>query len=419
MPSLIDTFPHLSEGLDTLNAFVREEFQSQLELFGIELYEKQRSCSSPKPPSCAPLSLKEEQQGSKQGLALLKEGKVACLILAGGQGTRLGFHGPKGLLPVTNVFEKTLFRFVFEKIVAASSLSTRPLKVGIMTSSHNYRETIAYLEENHYFGLAKKHVHVFVQSHLPMLNENDEWFLHAPGRLATAPDGNGGALHQLQQSGIADEWIKFGVEYINVLPIDNPLADPFDLDLLGAKSELCIKAITKNSPEESIGVLGEENGRVRVVEYSELPKAKQDWKIGYSGLFCIRIHLLEELSMHISSLPWHIAKKKALCFRNGETREIEVKKFETFIFDLFPQIENPKVILSPRAECFAPIKRAEDLSEVRKALLTYDQKKLSQITGLPKSKKKFELDPAFYYPSPELLSQWQNKSPPDTDYIYP
>lgn len=351
------------------------------------------------------------------GNKLLQEGKVGCIILAGGHGTRLGSAHPKGMFPVSLVKKKSLFQLFCEKSVAAAHQAGTSLPVAIMTSPHNHAETRAFLEAHQHFGLKKEECSLFTQGTLPYLDEAGNWFSEAPGLLAEGADGNGLALFHFFRSGIWEKWKQRGIEQVNLILIDNPLADPFDPSLLGYQvkehNDVTVKAILRKSPEEKVGVLGKKEEKLCVVEYFELPEKDMRWKLANISLFCFSMSFIEKCAQDPKlSLPWHTSEKKF--------QEKKIWKYETFIFDLLPYAQRASVLLFPREEVYAPLKNASgenSLKDVQAALQAKDRRTFAQVTGIAPPMRGFELDVAFSYPTPSLLKKWKGKELPNTDYI--
>ncbi len=295
------------------------------------------------------------EKKKKIGQELLKEGAVGCLIVAGGQGSRLGFDGPKGLYPL--VGEKTLFQLILEK-----GCKGRP--VAIMTSPTNHKATVDYFLKNDSFGLGDK-LSIFLQSELPILQDDGRLFMENATKLATGPNGNGIALQRLVEEGIAEKWRESGVRYITLIPVDNPLADPFDPELIGhhhlTESEVTVKCIKRGDPNEKVGVMVETPRGVEVVEYSELPDQVRNSKLDNGALeypcanislFCFSLPFAERVALE--ELPLHLAHKKVKSIEG----EIMGWKFETFIFDVLPLAKKVTALVYPRERCFAPLKEA-------------------------------------------------------------
>lgn len=361
----------------------------------------------------------------------IRKGKVGCLVLAGGQGTRLGFEGPKGLYPISLFKNKSFFQLIAEKTLAAGKQADKALSVAIMTSPLNHQETVAYFEKNNFFGLSKEQVHFFSQDMLPFLNEQKKLFLSSPSTIAKGPNGNGLALQAFWKSGIGLEWKNLGIEYVNSILIDNPLADPFDAELIGFhashRNAITLKCVEKKEAHERVGVIVKEDQHVKVVEYTELPKelseAKDDqghliFRCANISLFCWSMDFIEEQMK--ASLPLHVCLKKSPCLENREP--ILAWKFEYFIFDLLLLTNRIHALLYPRSQTFAPLKDRlgpYNPKEVQKALLARDLEILSEITGQPMPSKKVELACDFYYPTPALRQSWYGRQDIIEGYVNP
>ncbi len=295
---------------------------------------------------------------AQKGQALIAAGKVGCIILAGGQGSRLGASVPKGMVPVLE--EKTLFQLFLERTAAASDRYGCPLSLAIMTSPLNHKESLAYLQDHAFFGA--KQVDLFEQEMLPLLDDQGN-------PLTEGPAGNGEVFKYFVRSGLFKQWQERGIEYIHVILVDNPLADPFDPELCGFHAEMhaqiTLKGVKKEDPEEKMGVILEEEGKIRVVEYSEASETlkRLPGLIGNTSLFCFSMDFVQTAAS--ASLPWHIVQKEIVV---GEKR-IKGWKFETFIFDLLEYASKIEVLVYPRNKTYAPLKSLADLANL-KALLT-------------------------------------------------
>ncbi len=258
--------------------------------------------------------------------------KLACVVLAGGMGSRLGLSGPKGAVRVPAYGNKTLFDIMLEK--------TEGLPVAVMTSPLNHNETQK--------ALSGSSVELFSQEMLPVLDESGNWIGKKP---LSAPDGNGKVFANLAKAGILERWKKQGIQYISIISIDNPKADPknvLQLSSLENGADLAVSAIEAHIPDEKTGVLALNKGHLHVAEYSE---QQIEGPYRYPGLFACTLPFAEKAAQ--CSIPWHLAYKK---FENRD-----VWKFEYFIFDLFQYAKSFKIVYQPRKDCFAPIKVKEDL----------------------------------------------------------
>jgi UDP-N-acetylglucosamine/UDP-N-acetylgalactosamine diphosphorylase len=338
----------------------------------------------------------------KVGRELVSQGKVACLVVAGGEGTRLGFEGPKGAYPISVVKQKSLFQLLAQKVLAASKQAGKALMLAVMTSPSNHKQTKEILSKL----LPKEQLFIFKQSTLPFLTEEGKPF-------SKGPDGNGKALHHLVESKILEKWKMMGVEIVNFTLIDNPLADPFDFELAAllhqTGADVCMKCILKQSNEEKVGLVVEKENKVQVVEYSEIDGVHDELTIANLSLFAFSVPFIERISKEV--IPAHKAWKKTL-FHGKEKMGF---KQEYFIFDLLPFSKKTEVILYPREECFAPLKnKVGDASPetVKAALQAQDKKIFEMITGKAPKEGAFELSQEFYYPTKELLTKWRGKESP-------
>jgi len=347
---------------------------------------------------CYTVSPEQRQLGER----ILREGKAACLLLAGGQGSRLGGTKVKGMMPVSVVLQKSLFQIFCERALFASHAYGKKMFLGIMTSSGNHEETVSFLEENCYFGLDKEQLFFFQQEDLPLRDKEGHILYDARGNIEVAPNGNGRALHLFYERGFWEKLHQHGVEYLQIVPIDNALADPFDRDFLGfhvsQRLEASIQAVERK-PGENVGVLVQKEGKVQVVEYSEWSEnldVNQKKLLGNTGLYCFSFAFIASLVKEREELPLHMAWK---C-RNPTTQE-KVGKSEFFLFDVFSYAKKTAVLVRPRKECFSPLKQKEgidSLDTVKRDLQNYDQDLFLRVVSRDPPDQPFELSQAFRYP---------------------
>ncbi len=213
------------------------------------------------------------------------------------------------------------------------------------------------------------------------------------GGVLKGPDGNGSVFEAFIQAGLKEKWKEKGIELVNIVPIDNPLADPFDCDLFGYLSrlnlQLAVKAIFRKDPEESVGVLVENRGKIYVVEYTELSNEEKNRRTAQGTLVhpCANITLfamkLDEIKHY--PLPLHLAHKLIRCREDVNPLKPNAWKFEKFIFDIFPFIEKIGVLVYPREKCFAPLKNLKGNDSVETV-----QKALEEMEKPPEQQKKDE-----------------------------
>lgn len=313
-----------------------------------------------------------------EGEAALRQGKVAAFTVAGGQGTRLGYDGPKGTFPVTPITRKSLFAVFAEKIRAAGARYGRPLHWFVMTSHQNHGATEEYFTSNQFFGLDRGRVHFFRQGRMPAVDFSGKILLEAPGSIALSPDGHGGSLRALERSGAVDLMASEGIDTISYFQVDNPLVRFIDPAFIGwhrmRSSEMSSKMVPKAYPEEKVGVFCHQKGGLVVLEYSDLPLDFQRQTDASGGLRykagSIAIHMLDRefvrrlaRSGSDASLPFHRADKKIPTIdAAGQPVKPEKPngiKFEMFVFDALPFARNPVVIETLRADDFSPVKNAQ------------------------------------------------------------
>lgn len=435
---------HLLAGYDHLSQEQKQQFGQQVHKYGRALLQRQHDLlfSTVKVQHPFEPVQKYAHAGSDAdralGEELIRQGKVACMMLAGGQGSRLGVNGPKGAVSVSPIKGKSLFQLFCERSRSASQRAGRPLHLAIMTSPLNHTSTKEFFESHRHFNLPSSHLHFVEQSVLPFCDDRGNWLLERPGKLAEGPDGNGNALHLLYREGLYEKWRSEGIEYVNVILVDNPLADPFDAELIGyhcrMQTDVIVKAVPRVSASEKMGVVVSSNGKICVVEYSELSNddllalnsdGTPRCSVANTSLFSFHMDFIQRIATDPECiLPLHLARKQApilLTTAQGSCIELaKVWKYETFIFDLLPYARQVGVLLYPRDLSYAPLKNAsgeKSLQTVQEALLAFDRHIYSTLSGLPSPATPFELHPSFYYPTPDLASQWKGKELPSVSYV--
>jgi UDP-N-acetylglucosamine/UDP-N-acetylgalactosamine diphosphorylase len=304
----------------------------------------------------------------------LRAGKIGTILVAGGQGTRLGFDHPKGLLPIGPVSGASLFQILLEKIGAISRRYNGPLPLYIMTSDATHTETDDFLKTNRWFGLPPENVKLFCQGVMPAVDAATGKILLADkNSLALNPDGHGGMLAALDRTGMLDDIQRRGLAHLFYFQVDNPLAPICDLHFLGhhllAGSEMSTLAIAKRDALERVGNIVRIDGRTQIIEYSDLPddiarKTNDDvglkfWA-GNTAIHLFDVAFLNRAASDEHALPLHVARKKVPYINEQGARvepaEPNAIKFERFIFDLLPVAERAIVVEADAAVAFAPVK---------------------------------------------------------------
>jgi UDP-N-acetylglucosamine/UDP-N-acetylgalactosamine diphosphorylase len=313
------------------------------------------------------------QNAEAVGKKLLDEGKVAAFLVAGGQGTRLGYDGPKGEYPVTPVKDKPLFQVFAEQIQATQIRHGRPVPWYVMTSEVNDGPTRAFFDKHTFFGLDPANVTFFVQGMMPAFGTDGKLLLASKDSLALSADGHGGSLRALAKTGALADMKRRGIEHLSYFQVDNPLVRVLDPLFLGLhatfESEMSSKSLPKASAKEKVGNFCVGDGKLQVIEYSDLPDevaeqtdAAGDLKFnaGSIAIHAIRVAFVDRLTSGGSlDLPWHRADKKVPHVDGPDPQSPNAVKLEQFVFDAIPLASNAIVYETDRGEEFSPVKNAE------------------------------------------------------------
>ena len=329
------------------------------------------------PLPTSPEELEKRDEARKRGEELIRNGMAAVFVVAGGQGSRLGFAGPKGKFPITPVTGRSLFQVHSEKILALSRKAGRSVPFFIMTSETNHDETVAFFEENDFFGLEPDDVFFLIQGQLPAIDFSGKFILADRGHLFMSPDGHGGSLRTIYVRGALEEMEKRGIKHLFYFQVDNPLVQILDPVFLGYHdiegSEMSSKIVEKRSPDEKVGVLGLINGKPGVIEYSDLDeeemkardeKGKLKFSAGSIAIHIINTAFIRRLNEGSFTLQFHKAEKK-IAYLDDETGEIVTPeenngiKFEAFVFDALRFAGKTMALEVRREDDFAPVKNKD------------------------------------------------------------
>ena len=308
------------------------------------------------------------------GEDMLRQGRVAIFLVAGGQGTRLGYAGPKGCFPVSPVRQKSLFQLFAENIMALRRRYGAALPWYILTSQENNAATCAFFKEHGYFGLTADTVQFIIQKENPSLDLEGRLIVSPDRKIFKNPNGHGGSLYAMKDSGALAEMASLGIDEIFYFQVDNPLAKIADPLFIGAhvenRAQMSTKVVRKVDPAEKVGIIGRVNGRLGCIEYSELSQTEiaerlPDGRLRFSSAN-IAIHMLNRCFVEkLTSdpdfrLPYHIAVKgiESLAPDGMTVKKIDGIKFEMFIFDALGFAERSVTLEVPREEEFAPVKNA-------------------------------------------------------------
>jgi UDP-N-acetylglucosamine/UDP-N-acetylgalactosamine diphosphorylase len=376
---------HVLAGWDPLGDSQREELLAQLRAVDLDLLRglyarRDHSIGLPAPKQIRPIPVVRQAdippECRRLGEEALERGEVAVLVVAGGQGSRLGFENPKGMFPIGPISHKSLFQVHAEKVLALGRRYGKPVPFLVMTSPATDAETQEYFGQNNHFGLAPHEVFFFEQGTMPALDlATGKLLLEAPGRLFTSPNGHGGTLLALAESGLLDRMRLRGIRQVFYFQVDNPLvkvADPIFVGYHRAiRSEASTKVVPKEGPKDKLGNLVLIDGRCSMIEYSDLPAEMAQQReadgrlrfwVGSPAIHVFDTAFLERVSRGESRIPFHVARKKVPHIDEHGNPVVpdneNALKFEMFIFDALPKADRWAVIETSRGEEFAPLKNA-------------------------------------------------------------
>jgi UDP-N-acetylglucosamine/UDP-N-acetylgalactosamine diphosphorylase len=391
---------HLLAFWEQLNAAQRQNLLAQIEMLDFSEIDRWVANYIKKPATVAiPVDFAPPQfyhfnpdleqklkydQARELGRELISAGRIAALVVAGGQGTRLGFDGPKGNFPISPVKNKTLFQIFAEMIIEVSERYQAVCPWYIMTSPLNHAEIKETFRSNGYYNLNEKNVFMFQQGTLPNFDFNGKILLADKDSIACSPDGHGGSLKAALRTGALEDMKRRGVEFISYFQVDNPLINIFDPLFIGLhaldKAEMSSKAVIKSEPKERVGIFALVNGRVTVIEYSDLPDELSEkrtpdgslvFELGSIAIHIINCSFVEKMNATGFVLPLHRAVKEIPHIdQQGNFVEPDKPngiKLESFVFDALPLVSKSVILETLRSEEFAPVKNAAGVDSVESA----------------------------------------------------
>lgn len=319
------------------------------------------------------------EQADDAGQRALEAGHAGVVIVAGGQGSRLGFEHPKGMYSIGSISGASLFQILLEKIAARARVAGMRIPLYLMTSPATHEETVAYLAANERFGLPSEDVKIFCQGTMPAVDAaTGRLLLAEKGELALSPDGHGGTLRGLLTSGSLADMHARGLRHLFYCQIDNPLVPMCDPRFLGyhllAGSEMSTQVVAKKHSREKVGNVVSLDGKLRILEYSDLNPLEDQivercssdgspvfWA-GNTACHVFEVAFLDRMAASGTALPFHVARKAVshvdAAGKRVEPREPNAIKYERFIFDLLPEANQAIVVEIDPAETFAPVKNA-------------------------------------------------------------
>lgn len=320
----------------------------------------------------------------KTGIDAIKKGKAAAVMLAGGQGTRLGFDSPKGMFNVGVTRELYIFQCLINNLMDVVKQAGTFIPLYIMTSEKNNDETIAFFEQHNYFGYDSSNVKFFIQDMAPSVDFEGKIFMESKSKMAVSPNGNGGWFSSVVRAGLLDEIREKGIEWINVFSVDNVLQRIADPMFIGAVIESGMqsgsKVVSKAEPEERVGVLCLEDGKPSIIEYYDMPKhmrylTDENGELSYKYGVTLNYLFNVKKAMEIvnNKMPIHVVEKAIPYIdENGNTvtpKKPNGYKFETLVLDMIHMQDSCLSYEVVRSKEFAPVKNATGTDSVESARL--------------------------------------------------
>lgn len=369
------------------------------------------------------------------GESALRSGSVAAFVVAGGQGTRLGYDKPKGLFPVTPIHGKPLFQVFAEKIRGAEDTYETTIPWFIMTSHVNHQDTVDFFDSREYFGLQADQVHFFRQGRMPAIDLKGKILLSSKNSIAMSPDGHGGSLRALVRSGATQVMEDRHIDVLSYFQVDNPLVKVIDPAFIGfhlqSQSGMSSKMIPKAYPEERVGVFCKQDDKTVVIEYSDLPAELMEatdengqlkFRSGSIAIHALSLDFIKQMGgdgTSSPSLPFHRANKKVPTVDDLGKQVIPESpngvKFEMFVFDALPFSPDTVVVETRRASDFSPVKNAvgvdspvtcrkDQMKEFASWLEAAGETVARDEDGVPL--QPIEVSPLFGYDEASFLKSW-------------
>ena len=364
---------------------------------------------------------------AEAGDDVYRRGGVGVLMVAGGEGTRLGFAGPKGCFPLAPHSGKSIYQLHAEKVVSLSRRVGHAVPFLVLTSPSTDAETRAFFDRHARFGLEPGQLRIFVQGTVPSVDLDGRPLLAAPDTPLESPDGHGGVLDALARSGQLERLRTDGIEQLVYVQVDNVLAPVDDPELVGLavteRADVVTKVLEKVHPDERVGHLVRLAGRDRVVEYTEL-SPEQTRALGPDGVPLLRwgapamhafaVEFLARLVERGFRLPLHRSAKPLRAWVDGALREVHGWKYERFVFDLLPEADSSVALEIDRAAEFAPVKNAHgaDSPETAVQLMGREYARWLGAAGvrvdLPPGAR-IEISPLYAATREQLLERWDGR----------
>ena len=423
---------HLLDHARTLDPAQRDAFNSRLA--AIDWAELQHTQAPPTTGAIARSRVIDNSERSRRstelrnaGEAAYRSGHVAVLMVAGGQGTRLGSDAPKGCLSIEPHSGKSIYQLQAEKVLSLSRRASKAVPFLVMTGPTTDVETRQFFAAHGNFGLADGQVWFFCQGMVPSIDLDGRALLAGPGRLLENPDGHGGCHTALVNSGCLQRLIDAGVRHLVYIQVDNILAVVDDPLLVGLAvsdhADVISKVLEKAHPDERVGHLVNVGGKDCIVEYTELtpeqtrqrhPDGELVYRWGSPALHCWSVDFLARLAKRGFVLPLHRSKKPLKACAEGKPQETTGWKNERFIFDLLPEADTSLGLAIERRVEFAPVKNAKGDDSPASAIqlssnLYVDWLKQAGVRVELPTGARIEISPLFAATAEQFQARWDKR----------
>jgi len=364
------------------------------------------------------------------GEQAIRQGKIGMILVAGGQGTRLGFDQPKGVFRIGPLSNRSLFSMHADSLRAATRRYGVSIPMFVMTSPATDAQTREYFAQNRNLGFNQEDLVTFCQGTMPAIDAvSGKVLLESPSSIALSPDGHGGIVAALDRQGILQSAAARGIEHFFYAQVDNPLVRACDPTLIGyhllSRSQMTTQVVSKRFAKEKVGNVVSIDGRTHIIEYSDLtdeaahrthPDGSLQLWAGNIAIHVLERSFLEHAAQKSDCLPFHRAMKSVpFLDHSGDIVKPTAPnaiKFERFVFDLLPLAERSIVVEGNPAEVFAPVKNAEGSATdtpttTRNALVQQHRRWLEQAGISVEENAKVEINPNWALDAEEVRQKIQ------------